>query len=326
MYGSLIIDLTRIITEITRKERGDRDQTYLNQFTTKGVMERLVSLADELDPLQVGIIAAQRSKLLKAGVPVAPGFVLTPQFFKQLLVEQNLHEHFFTTVKSAKDIQEIHAFINQLKISEDIEDEVLTACEPFKGSVAITTSSVFDDAVFAVHNIPQQQVMDRVKSCWASLFHESRKGWLNRKTLFPSLIFQKDVEVVKSGVLYTHNPVNKAASRIVVEIQHPGQMSFAIRREDGEVVGLKGEATHAPLSETERKELITIAKQVEKAFKVPQKVDWIKGDELYVLESRDITEEDARYFFSQSTSSGSSENSSESLPANTASCLKMFDK
>lgn len=276
-------------------------------------MDRLIALSElkEANPAHVGIIAAQRAKLLHAGLPIAPGFVITPQFFKDFLVENALHQHFFTVIKSSKDTKEVHEYLQNLKFPEELEEELHEACEVLGNNLAITTSAAFDDAVFAMYNTPMNKVTSGVKSCWASLFHESRKEWLNKKTLFPAILIQKDTKAKKSGTIYTHNPVSKSGSKMVIELQFPDQCSIAVRKDNGELVSLKGAKSSIPLTDSEKKQLVGLAKKIESWTKVPQKVDWVLGDDLYVLESRDITEEDSAYFFSQATSSGSSENSSD---------------
>jgi len=191
-------------------------------------MRRVLSFQKlEPDPLDIGIVAAQRAKLYQAGLPVAPGFVLTPRFFKEYIIESGQHEAFFTVVKSATTINEIHDYITNLKFPEYVEDEILKACEALKGKVSVTVSGAFHDAVFEVHALLPNQIIPTIKSAWASIFHESRKTYLNKTTVFPSVIIQKDMNPVKSGSLYTHNPVNQSGSKVVIDVNYPSKSTIA---------------------------------------------------------------------------------------------------
>ncbi|MFQ5620990.1 MAG: PEP/pyruvate-binding domain-containing protein [Candidatus Nanoarchaeia archaeon] len=270
-------------------------------------MRRVVSFQklEDPNPLDIGIIAAQRAKLYQAGFPIAPGFVLTPNFFKEYIIESGQHEAFFTVARSAKSIKEIHDYITSLEFPNHVEDEILKACEALKGKTSVTVSGAFHDAVFELHGLQQNQVLDAIKSSWASIFHDSRKSWLNKKTFFPSVIIQKDMNPEKSGSLYTHNPVNKAGSRIVIDVNYPSKSTIAVRKEDGALVGMKEVSKTICLNDEEKDRLVKLAKSAESFYNAPQKISWVLGENLYITESRDITKEDANYFFNQATSSES---------------------
>lgn len=273
-------------------------------------MERIIPFSRlDADPLQVGILAAQRAKLFQAGLPVAPGFVLTPSFFKDFIVASGQHQPLFMVLKAAKNDEEIHDYITNLKFPQHIEEEIEKMSEALQGNVSVTTSAAFHDAVFEMRNLPEDTVVDAIKNCWASLFHESRRKFLNKRTIFPTVIIQKDAAVQKSGVIYTHNPVNNAGSRMLVELEFPDKLAVALSKPDGKIVALRDTSKVIPLTDAEKDQLVNLALKAERFLKAPQRIEWTLTDDVYITEARNITKEDADYFFNQSTSSGSKSSS-----------------
>ncbi len=190
---------------------------------------------------------ASLGELIKADIPVPPGFSVTTEAYNEFLslggVKRNILE-----ILSRIDIQNLASLENASKIIQDlinktplpkkIEEEIrynykiLSEVSNFPDiPVAIRSSATAEDlpgASFAgqqdtflwVQGI--DNVLKKIKSCMASLFtpraisYRVKMGFPHEKVLI-SVGIQKMVNAKAAGVMFTLNPVNGDPSKVVIE-------------------------------------------------------------------------------------------------------------
>jgi pyruvate,water dikinase len=205
--------------------------------------------------------------------------------------------------------------------------------EAFVAVRSSATAEDLPDASFAGQqetflNIQGEELVDRVKRCWASLFtqraiyYRQEQGF-DHDLVDIAVVVQKMVDAEKSGVMFTSHP-STGEPKIIIEAAWglgeavvSGSVSpdnYVVDREDGEVLDLtiadkktmmeKDEATgetverEVPeekrnaqvLDDEEIQTLIDIGKRAEDHYENPQDVEWALIDgEVYMLQSRPIT-------------------------------------
>jgi pyruvate,water dikinase len=171
-------------------------------------------------------------------------------------------------------------------------------------------------------------VAHHVRECWASffapraLFYRAKKGALAETGM--AVVVQEMARAEKSGVMFTMDPVEKRRDRIVIEAVFglgEGIVSglitpdhYVVDREAGGLVDefiavqttavvpddgrggtmqveLQGQGGRSRvLGQAELDALRRMGLRLEKFFGAPQDVEWsIRGDELFLLQSRPIT-------------------------------------
>jgi pyruvate,water dikinase len=171
-----------------------------------------------------------------------------------------------------------------------------------------------------------EQIVERVRDCWCSffteraLFYRSKKGSLN--DLGMAVVVQRMVEPDVSGVMFTIDPTKGRRDRMVVEAVYglgegvvSGQLTpdhyvlardgrlkrtklatqpYAIVRDPAggvQEVQLSPEQADAQtLNEQQLARLAVVGIDLEQRLGGPQDIEWaIRGDELFVLQSRPVT-------------------------------------
>ncbi len=185
-------------------------------------------------------------ELIKAGIPVPPGFSVTTEAYLEFIgggikgeIERILSDLDPQDVSSLeRKSSQIRDLFSQTPLPERIVDEIGTnykrLSEMFKVSdvpVAVRSSATAEDlptASFAgqqdtflwVHGI--EDVLEKVKLCMASLFgpraiaYRSKMGFPHEKVLI-SVGVQKMVNAKCAGVMFTLNPLNGDPSKVVIE-------------------------------------------------------------------------------------------------------------
>ena len=150
------------------------------------------------------------------------------------------------------------------------------------------------------------QVLHRVRECWASffspraLFYRARKAVLADTRM--AVVVQEMVQADKSGVMFTVDPIRNRRECMVIE-GAPGLGEAIVSGEitpdhyviarDAEIVvdvfiadGARGQV----LMDRELNGLRELRLRLERFFGSPQDVEWcIRGDALLLLQSRPIT-------------------------------------
>jgi len=295
----------------------------------------------------VGGKAASLGELTGAGLPVPPGFVVTAGTYRTFIEEAGIDEELFSAVDVDSEDSEAleaahdraHELIVETDVPESVREEIVEAYRSMGDGqtfVAVRSSATAEDlpdASFAGQqetflNVTEDDLVDRVQECWASLFSQRAIYYRNQKG-FPhdevdiAVVVQTMVDAEKSGVMFTSHP-STGDPRIIIEAAWglgeavvSGAVSpdnYVVDRTTGEIetmtVATKkvmhvkddetGETVEREVPEDKRDQqvltqaeidrLIELGKKVEDHYGEPQDVEWaVAGGEVYMLQSRPIT-------------------------------------
>ncbi|CAI1491961.1 MULTISPECIES: phosphoenolpyruvate synthase [Thermococcus] len=216
---------------------------------------RFIRWFEELSKKDVPLVGgkgANLGELTNAGIPVPPGFCVTAEAYKYFVenvkVEdgRTLQEWIMdiiskTNVDDSKQLQENTAKIREKiiqmpmpeEIAKEIEDAYKKLSQRFGKDavyVAVRSSATAEDLPEASFAGQQEtyldvygvdDVIDKVKKCWASLwtaratFYRAKQGFDHSK-VYLSAVVQKMVNSEKSGVMFTANPVTNDRNEIMI--------------------------------------------------------------------------------------------------------------
>lgn len=201
----------------------------------------------------VGGKGANLAEIYNLKIPVPSGFAVTAQaydyFIEEAGVKKKISEllegiDYEDTEKLKKATKEVRDLIENSKMPEDLEEEILEAYEalgaedsklnekpadeildkvpekPFVAARSSATAEDLPDASFAGQqdtflNIKEdKELLESIKKCFASLFttratyYRSKKGFEHEKVSL-SVIVQKMINSDKSGVIFSKDPSTK---------------------------------------------------------------------------------------------------------------------
>ncbi len=289
----------------------------------------VVVFFDDLPPESRQIAGGKGSSLSRmaiAGLPVPPGFVVLADAFAGFLtacggvtVIAALTKDLDIEDAAALDAasSRIRRLILETPMPQSLAGAIRNAHErlPHRDNVAVRSSAVAEDgntASFAGQqesylNVQSpEDVLDRVKHCWASfflpraLFYRAQKGALADTRM--AVVVQQMVLADTSGVLFTVDPIRGRRDRMVVEAARglgeaivSGEIipdHYVVSRDEDDVVDtvLTDDAAGPVLRRGELMRLRDLGVRLERFFGSPQDVEWcIRGEELLLLQSRPIT-------------------------------------
>jgi len=189
---------------------------------------------------------ANLGELVKAGLPVPGGFVITAQAYLLFTTESGLSQSISHSIEGL-DVDDTAALqakakeIQEMIVSADmptvIKSEIIKAYEELSKRdsvkaefVAVRSSATMEDseqASFAGMNATflnvrgKEDLIRKVKECWASLygarviFYRSKKEFLDEPVI--AVVVQKMVNSDKAGVMFTVNPSNNNLASLVIE-------------------------------------------------------------------------------------------------------------
>ncbi|NJE06330.1 phosphoenolpyruvate synthase [Thermococcus sp. M36] len=200
----------------------------------------------------VGGKGANLGEMTNAGIPVPPGFCVTAEAYKYFVENvkledgKTLQEWIMeiiaqTNVDDSKQLQENTAKIRQkiielpmpAEIAGEIERAYKELSQRFNKDavyVAVRSSATAEDLPEASFAGQQEtyldvygvdDVIDKVKKCWASLwtaratFYRAKQGFDHSK-VYLSAVVQKMVNSKTSGVMFTANPVTNNRNEIMI--------------------------------------------------------------------------------------------------------------
>ena len=295
----------------------------------------------------VGGKAASLGELTEAGLPVPPGYVVTAGTYRTFIQEAGIDEELFEAVDVDSDDsaaleeanERAHDLIMETPVPESVREGILESYRNLDDGMAFVavrssaTAEDLPDASFAGQqetflNVTEDDLIERVKECWASLFSQRAIYYRNQKG-FPhdevdiAVVVQKMVDAEKSGVMFTSHP-STGDPRIIIEAAWglgeavvAGAVSpdnYVVDRTTSEIEGMtvatkkvmhvKDEATgetvetevpaekrdEQVLTQSEIDRLVELGRTVEDHYGEPQDVEWAVVDgEVYMLQSRPIT-------------------------------------
>jgi pyruvate,water dikinase len=295
----------------------------------------------------VGGKGASLGELTGAGLPVPPGFVVTAGTYRSFIEDTGIDEELFSAVDVDSDDSEALAaaseqaeeLILETPIPDDLRAEILEAYDGLddgKAFVAVRSSATAEDlpdASFAGQqetflNITRDDLVQRVKECWASLFtqraiyYRENQGF-DHDIVDIAVVVQKMVDAEKSGVMFTSHP-STGDPEIIIEAAWglgeavvSGSVSpdnYVVDRDTAQTVEVTvadkktmmekdpqtGETVEIDVPEEKRnrqvlgdeeiERLVELGRQVENHYGNPQDVEWaIVDGKVYMLQSRPIT-------------------------------------
>ncbi|MFB6131899.1 MAG: phosphoenolpyruvate synthase [Halanaeroarchaeum sp.] len=301
--------------------------------------------ADDID--LVGGKGASLGEMTDAGLPVPPGFVVTAGTYRAFIEDTGIDEELFEAVdvdtEDSAALAEAEAEAKRLILDTPMPDELHTEIESAYDEigegdsfVAVRSSATAEDlpdASFAGQqetylNVERDDLVDRVKRCWASLFtqraiyYRQQKGF-DHDVVNIAVVVQQMVDAEKSGVMFTSHP-STGEPKIIIEgawglgeAVVSGSVSpdnYVVDRETGTIEDVTiaekkvmmdrdpetGETVESEVPEDRRtarvltdeevSELVEMGERVEDHYGNPQDVEWaIANSEVYMLQSRPIT-------------------------------------
>jgi pyruvate,water dikinase len=195
----------------------------------------------------VGGKNASLGELIRADIPVPPGFSVTTETYSEFLRGGGLKEK-IESLLSKIDVQDVSSLENasnvirqlmaEAKFSKRVEEEISsnyrTLAQVFDIpdlAVAVRSSATAEDlpgASFAGQQdtflwvIGTDEILEKVKLCMSSLFtpraisYRIKMGFPHDKVLI-SVGVQKIVDARAAGVMFTLNPTNGDPSKVVIE-------------------------------------------------------------------------------------------------------------
>ncbi|PSQ16494.1 phosphoenolpyruvate synthase [Halobacteriales archaeon QS_8_69_26] len=296
------------------------------------------------DVATVGGKGASLGELAGAGLPVPPAFVVTAGTYRAFLQEADIEAELFEAVDvdvedtdalaaAAERAQEL---ILEVPFPDSLRSEILGAYddmdgEPFVAVRSSATAEDLPDASFAGQqetflNVTREDLLERVRECWASLFTQRAIYYRNEQgfshdAVNMAVVVQRMVDADESGVMFTSHP-STGDPRMIVEatwglgeavvsgavspdnyvLTRDGEVEdvtvaekkvMHVRGEDGDTVEREVPADRRKarvLSDAELAELVAVGERVEDHYGDPQDVEWAIADgDVYMLQSRPIT-------------------------------------
>jgi len=282
---------------------------------------------------QLGGKGVGLARLAAAGVPVPEGFCITTDAYRRALAEL-----------LDRDIAGIGAALVDAELPASLREAVAAAWRRLvdgdaQAGVAVRSSATVEDGVRAsfagqgatlLNVVGLHALLAAVGRCWASLWDESsllyRRGagagtdpW---ETVEMAVVVQRMVPAEVSGVLFTRDPSNGHADRMLVDaafglgetaVGGGSVDTFALSRDDGSILerhmsakaqqvsaraggGVAacavsaGRACEGTLTASLAGRLVEAGLHVEEALGRPADIEWaFAGDRLWILQARPVT-------------------------------------
>ncbi len=299
----------------------------------------------------VGGKGASLGEMLRAELPVPTGFAVTAQAYRQFIDENGISDELFSSlevdVDDANELREAEKkakkIILEAKIPDDIEKSIrskykeLCNREGNQAFVAVRSSATAEDlpdASFAGQqdtflNIKgEQNVIEAVKKCWASLYgaraiyYRVKQGFDHSKVNLCAVV-QLMVDAEKAGVMFSSHPstgepltiiegawglgetvvsgavspdyyvVDKQTKKITERKVATKNVMHTKDPKTGKTIDIQvpeDKKNARVLDDDEILKLAELGEVVEELYGTPQDVEWaIKNKEIFMLQSRPIT-------------------------------------
>lgn len=185
---------------------------------------------DESHASLVGSKGLRLAQMARAGLPVMPGFCVTTAAYRAFLAQNGLQP-----LVASGDAAGVRAYLEDNR-QGTLSDEVIRAIQVAYqqlGSplVAVRSSATAEDspeASFAgqydtfLNVSGVEQVLERVRACWAALWGERALAYAREQGLDPfqvdmAVVVQRQANAQAAGVLFTLNPLTGHEDELMVE-------------------------------------------------------------------------------------------------------------
>ena len=189
---------------------------------------------------------ANLGEMVRAGLPVPPGFVVTAQAYSYFLEKSGLSGQIMEILKNTdvddndelnRASEEIRKLITSSPMPEELASEILESYRELSRRVgkeeefvAVRSSATAEDlpgASFAGQqetflNVKGEEIIEYVRRCWSSLytpraiFYREKKGFAHERVSI-AVVVQKMVNAEKAGVMFSVHPATGEKDKIVIE-------------------------------------------------------------------------------------------------------------
>lgn len=288
-----------------------------------------------LDDPEAGDLAASGGKsaglhrLLRAGLPVPPGFVVTTAAFDEVVGRDAAFRRAIARLDACPEgaaLRDAALAVRELVTACALPDVLARGAVDAwtrvtgRAPVAVRSSATAEDldgASFAGQQDTflsidtEEGLLRALRGCWASLFTERavtyrRERGIETARVSMAVVVQRMVRAGSAGVLFTADPVNGRRGVSVIEAVaglgealvsgHATPERYRVRASDGAVLESLG-VHGAPLGEGEGllgrddlRALCALGRRAEEHAGAPQDVEWAaEGGRLWLLQARPIT-------------------------------------
>ncbi len=300
------------------------------------------------DMATAGGKGANLGEMFGVGIPVPPGFVVLAEAYTGYLRETGLDVDLDRLLQAmdVNDIQQLEERAGQAReLIEKTpmgEEAVATIKEAYAslggGFVAVRSSATIEDSADAsfaginetflnVHG--SEDVVDKVRACWASLFaarslfYRVTKGY-SASDVPIAVVVQRMIPSEKAGVMFSIDPVTGDAATVVIEAGFglgeavvSGQVSpdnYRVGKSTGQVLekriankrmmierlengGVEHvDLTNSPLRtaqvlpEADIQTLAELGTKIERHYGCPQDIEWAYAENaFYITQARPVT-------------------------------------
>jgi pyruvate,water dikinase len=295
---------------------------------------------------------ANLGELTQAGIPVPPGFVVTAETYQKFMEDTGINDKVLDIldkidINDTKALQEAAEEIKSIIIETPIPDDMIMfikeaynqLCQRVdedNTDVAIRSSATAEDlpeASFAgqqdtfLHVSGDEEVIEYVRKCWASLFearaifYREENDFEHSKVLI-AVVVQKMAIADKAGVMFTVNPSTGEEIALIEGSWGLGEAvvsgdvtpdNYQVDKKNNEVINvtisdkkvmytndesgtsIKVEVPEKlrmerVLSDEELIELTEMGKRVQAHYGEPMDTEWaFERDNLFLLQARPIT-------------------------------------
>ncbi len=184
------------------------------------------------DVAVVGGKAANLGELLRAGLPVPSGFVVTTDAYAVVAGQAGVFE-LLSDPAGAPTPRALRSVILKVDVPDSMQDAMAAAYLRLGESVpvAVRSSATAEDlpgAAFAgqqdtyLNVVGVEAVIDAVRRCWASLWTDRAVAYRHDRSIDPAdvriaVVVQTMIESEVAGVMFTADPVSGARDRVIVD-------------------------------------------------------------------------------------------------------------
>ena len=288
------------------------------------------------------------AKLAKAGIPVPDGFHITTDAYRQFVAANHLQTGILRALKNIDTARpdslesasgQIRTLFTEALIPDDLAEAILQAYGGLPGglpSVAVRSSATAEDlpeASFAgqqdtyLNITGPQQVLEAVRSCWASLWTARAIGYRARQGIQVegvalAVVVQLLINAEAAGILFTANPISGKRDEMLInaswglgEAVVSGAITpdtLTVDKATGKIIqqetakklvmtvrtatGTEEQSVPVPLQQKlvlnnkQTAELIRISTEIETLYDMPMDIEWALADDAFaILQARPIT-------------------------------------
>lgn len=307
---------------------------------------KLFSQISKTDTAVAGGKGASLGEMTQAEISVPPGFVILSNAFEKFLEETDLnieidtilhsvnHNEIHTVEHASEKIEEL---IVGAEVPKDIAGEIQKCFKDLGAKyIAVRSSATAEDSTSASWagqlesylNTTEENLLENIKKCWASLFTSRAIFYrfekdLHKQKISVAVVVQEMVESEKSGIAFSVHPVTQDRNQLIIEAGFglgeaivSGQItpdSYVVEKQPRRIIdknikikakGLyrsrSGGNEWRDISEEQRekqvlsdREILELSKliiRIESHYDSPCDIEWaFARDKFYFVQSRPIT-------------------------------------